>query len=154
MLWGMIKVILLFLSSKVERLRNDAVRNAILGVIDEATTRECWNYPPSSRPIYEDLYSAIKMCHNEGVITSAENRIILTCLEMKIPETFDLRGHEGTFRVSIENSYTRNFDGTGELFLYTQKARRETTLAGTSGTTWIDFAKGSPEELRSQIVRK
>ncbi len=58
----------------------------------------------------------------------------------KFPPTFGLRGFPGeTFRVSRDSSYVSG----GSVMLYTEILR---------GGIWLDFAKGTPAELRSQIV--
>jgi hypothetical protein len=66
------------------------------------------------------------------------------------PATFGLRNHEGTFRISPESSYIAPGPFAPESqqrpVLYTQRL-------GTDGT-WSDFAKGSPEELRREIVKR
>lgn len=63
------------------------------------------------------------------------------------PDTFGLRGFPGElFRISEDSSY---FGGKmcsceeGDLILYTERKR---------GEVWSDFAKGTAEELRGQIV--
>lgn len=58
------------------------------------------------------------------------------------PETFGLRGFRGrTFRISEQSSYV---DDRGEIILYTQVKTPE---------GWLDFAKGSPAEIRREVVR-
>ena len=61
--------------------------------------------------------------------------------------TFGLRAFPGdTFRISESSSY---FGGSmlsceeSELILYTERKR---------GDEWVDFAKGTAEELRRQVV--
>jgi hypothetical protein len=63
------------------------------------------------------------------------------------PATFGLRAFPGdTFRISESSSY---FNGPmlscdeKDLMLYTECQR---------GATWVDFAKGTAEELRAQVV--
>lgn len=62
----------------------------------------------------------------------------------KFPEIFGLRGFPaGTFRISLRSSYV---DGNGEIQLYTQSLQ--------NNGQWLDFAKGTEEELLREIVEK
>lgn len=57
--------------------------------------------------------------------------------------TFGLRAFPGeTFRIGASQSY---YSDTYGIMLYTQRQ---------DGDRWLDFAKGTPEELRRQIVNK
>lgn len=59
------------------------------------------------------------------------------------PETFGLRAYPGeTFRVSRRASY---WSDAGAPMIYTQRRHAD--------GVWRDFAKGSPAELRGQIVK-
>ena len=57
----------------------------------------------------------------------------------RFPATFGLRAYPGTFRISRSASY----ESQGQILLYTQVKR---------DGLWLDFAKGTEGELRSQIV--
>jgi len=57
----------------------------------------------------------------------------------EFPATFGLRRFAGKFRISLEASYV----GAEGVMLYTQVER---------GGQWLDFAKGTPAELRAQVV--
>lgn len=69
------------------------------------------------------------------------------------PATFRLRGHDGTFRVSPRASYVSR----GRLMLYTQRFSGSGALldrqSGRSQDEWVDFAKGTIQELKGQVVR-
>lgn len=56
------------------------------------------------------------------------------------PATFGLRGHPGVFRISEGDSYVTD----GRVMLYTHREQPD--------GSWKAFAKGSPEELREQVV--
>jgi len=59
----------------------------------------------------------------------------------EFPSVFGLRANPGRlFRISRENSFVSQ----GQVFLYTQ-------IQNSDGS-WNDFAKGSPNELRSQML--
>jgi len=59
----------------------------------------------------------------------------------RFPETFGLRAFPGeTFRIGVWESYYSQ----EKVLLYTQKL--------TKGE-WVDFAKGTEDELRKQIVK-
>lgn len=58
----------------------------------------------------------------------------------KFPETFGLKGHEGTFQISEDSSYINDHD---VIMLYTQR-RHEDGL-------WHDFCKASTEELKREL---
>jgi hypothetical protein len=59
----------------------------------------------------------------------------------QFPETFELRAFPGKmFRISPEASYINDYDG---VTLYTQVLR---------DGEWLDAVKGSPEELRRDMV--
>lgn len=60
------------------------------------------------------------------------------------PAFFNLRNHEGLFRISESASYFPTFTSTTPT-LYTQRLRDD--------GEWGDFAKGSEHELRAQMVR-
>lgn len=60
----------------------------------------------------------------------------------KFPALFALRGHEGTFRISLQSSYLSE----GRVVLYTEKQ------SDHPGGEWQDFAKGSPEELAREVI--
>lgn len=68
----------------------------------------------------------------------------ITQAAAEFPETFGLRGHEGTFRVSLASSYLAD-RALGTVMLYTEKLQPD--------GRWMSFAKGSPAELASQVVR-
>jgi hypothetical protein len=56
------------------------------------------------------------------------------------PKTFGLRSFPGDiFRISEDSSYVTG----GSVMLYTQRKSED---------HWADFAKGSPSEIRAQIV--
>lgn len=62
-------------------------------------------------------------------------------LSADFPPTFGLRGFPGdTFRLGLEAC----FESNGVLMVYTQRL---------IGESWADFAKGTVEELRREIVR-
>lgn len=72
------------------------------------------------------------------------------------PDTFKLRGHAGTFRVSRRASYVSR----GRLMLYTQRFYTEEEYKRhyckenpTEEDRWVDFAKGTISELKGQVVR-
>lgn len=69
------------------------------------------------------------------------------------PDTFRLRGHDGTFRVSHRASYVSR----GRVMLYTQRFSGSKALLdrqrGISDAGWDDFAKGTISELKGQVVR-
>lgn len=59
----------------------------------------------------------------------------------EFPETFGLKAFPGkVFRISLAASYVSG----GQVLLYT---------AIQDGDRWESFAKGTPAELRAQIVR-
>lgn len=58
----------------------------------------------------------------------------------QFPATFKLRGHQGVFRISENASYLSG----DKIQLYTQVQR---------GTDWLDFAKGTPDELQREVVK-
>ena len=59
----------------------------------------------------------------------------------QFPETFRLRAYGAeTFRIHAGISYV----SAGRVVLYTQRL--------AAGDEWLDFAKGSPAELRAQVV--
>lgn len=67
------------------------------------------------------------------------------------PETFGLKNWDGTFRIADESSYYAGaLDAKvveeHHIMLYTQRLQPD--------GTWCDFAKGTPEELRREVVRK
>lgn len=60
------------------------------------------------------------------------------------PEKFGLKGFPGkTFKISRHSSYIND---AGEFMLY--------TMVDNGDGQWLDFAKGTPEELRREIVMK
>jgi hypothetical protein len=62
------------------------------------------------------------------------------------PATFGLRAFPGdTFRISRTSSYVND---TGALMLYTEIKKTDFGNAND----WLSFAKGTPEELRREIV--
>ncbi len=67
------------------------------------------------------------------------------------PATFRLRAHEGIFRVNRRNSYVSR----GRIYVYTDKLRSTQVQSGPSKgqyqDEWVDFAKGTVEELQTQI---
>lgn len=65
----------------------------------------------------------------------------------RFPETFGLRWYAGSaFRVSPESSYVMtDARGDEEVVLYTQRRMPD--------GAWLDFAKGSPEELAREVVQ-
>lgn len=64
----------------------------------------------------------------------------------KFPSEFGLRGFRGErFRVSEAASYYSSSSG---VVLYTERLERR-----DDASQWLSFAKGSPEELRAQVVR-
>lgn len=79
----------------------------------------------------------------------------------KFPATFKLRNHEGTFRISERNSYFMGpGECQGELMLYTQRQWTEDKFKHYYGRSpnhpedlWVDFAKGTENELQRNIVR-
>lgn len=85
---------------------------------------------------------------------AADIAVKAACAEF--PGTFRLRGHNGTFRVSVRSSYVSG----GKVIVYTQRLHTQDSFTRaygrnprTSDELWQDFAKGTPSELRSQIVR-
>jgi hypothetical protein len=63
----------------------------------------------------------------------------------KFPATFGLSGFPGyLFRISRDASYIPNRSKAEEVMLYTQVM--------CANGRWADFAKGSPAELRREIV--
>lgn len=68
----------------------------------------------------------------------ADAAVVAACAQF--PDTFKLHGHEGTFRSSVRSSYVSQ----GKVMVYTQRLQ---------GEEWLDFAKGTVEELKSQIKR-
>lgn len=79
----------------------------------------------------------------------------------KFPETFKLRNFEGTYRISERNSY---FTGPGEcggqMMLYTQKKYSPEEFLRLYGRPhrseedlWVDFVKGTQEEISRNIKR-
>jgi hypothetical protein len=67
------------------------------------------------------------------------------------PETFGLRAYPGdVFRLSERSSYVAN-DAATVPTLYTQCWRSR--AAGWHCDEWCDFAKGTPDELRRQLVK-
>lgn len=64
------------------------------------------------------------------------------------PDTFGLRGHAGTFRVNVRNSYVSR----GKVLVYTERLVCDKWFVGpTLPDQWVDFAKGTIAELKSQI---
>ena len=58
----------------------------------------------------------------------------------KFPSTFGMRGFPGdVFRISPTSSYVSG----GRVLLYTQRK---------DGNQWLDFAKGTESELRSEVI--
>lgn len=76
----------------------------------------------------------------------------------QFPGTFQLRNHTGTFRVSERSSYVSR----GVVMLYTQrllsvadyKSRYSKPDEPTEEDRWVDFAKGTAEELNRNIIRR
>lgn len=70
----------------------------------------------------------------------------------QFPTMFKLRGHEGTFRIGRRESYVSQ----GRIMLYTQRLRTTQVQNGPSRgqyqDEWCDFAKGTVEELKAQVV--
>ena len=73
------------------------------------------------------------------------------------PATFGLRAFPGDrFRIGERQSY---FGGAGNntMMLYTQRLKTTQVKNGPSKgqyqDEWVDFAKGTPEELRRQVVK-
>ncbi len=75
----------------------------------------------------------------------------------QFPTTFHLHAHQGTFRVSERASYVSQ----GVVMVYTQrllsveeyKSRYSRPENPTEEDRWVDFAKGTTEELRRNIKR-
>ena len=91
---------------------------------------------------------------------SDEEQKIIDEVIAKFPATFGLRNHEGTFRISRHNSYFRGpGEAQGELMLYTQRLRIVTPTITRSEydptqeprEEWVDFAKGTEDELRRNV---
>jgi hypothetical protein len=74
------------------------------------------------------------------MLTMREQEKMVADAMATFPETFGLLAYSGTFRIGESQSYVNDY---GVVMLYTQKL-----IQGE----WYDFAKGSPEELRAQIV--
>ena len=85
----------------------------------------------------------------------AQEAIRAACAQF--PDTFKLRGHDGTFRASTRASYVSN----GVVMVYTQrllsleeyKGRYSKPANPSEEDRWVDFAKGTISELKSQIIR-
>jgi len=75
------------------------------------------------------------------------------------PTTFQLRAHEGTFRISLRNSYFRGpGECGGELMLYTQRLLEPEEYRQLYGHLpnnvedfFVDFCKGTESELRRNV---
>jgi len=75
------------------------------------------------------------------------------------PTTFQLRAHEGTFRISLRNSYFRGpGECGGELMLYTQRLLEPEEYRQLYGYLpnnvedfFVDFCKGTESELRRNV---
>lgn len=75
----------------------------------------------------------------------AEQDVILDATIATFPTTFGLRGFPGdTFRISRGSSYFSTMVSEVPT-LYTERRLAD--------GTWSDFAKGTPSELRRQIVK-
>lgn len=80
-------------------------------------------------------------------MTRSEQRDYIQKVADEFPKTFGLQGFPGeTFRIGIRESYFVDNSPTpsSTMYLYTQRldAKGE----------WLDFAKGTPAELRRQVV--
>lgn len=74
---------------------------------------------------------------------SSEEEAKISAVIAKFPKTFGLRAFPGdTFQISLRNSYIGNNDN---IQLYTQ-------ILGKNGE-WDDFAKGTEDELRREMVK-
>lgn len=77
----------------------------------------------------------------------------------KFPATFRLANHSGTFRIGARQSYFRGpGECGGELMLYTQRLLTREEYAKTYANPprseddlWVDFVKGTEDELRRNI---
>ncbi|HKV44607.1 MAG TPA: hypothetical protein VJT32_08040 [bacterium] len=62
----------------------------------------------------------------------------------QFPAEFGLRAFPGErFRISRMSSYASDWPVPGTIYLYTQRR---------VGDRWLDFAKATPAELRTQVV--
>jgi len=62
----------------------------------------------------------------------------------QFPATFGLRAFPGeVFQISVRDSYESDFPKPGTIYLYTQRK---------DGDRWLSFAKGTPQELRAEVV--
>jgi hypothetical protein len=62
----------------------------------------------------------------------------------QFPATFGLRAFPGdVFKISPFHSYESDFPAPGTVYLYTYVRR---------GDAWHSFAKGTPQELRAEVV--
>ena len=70
-----------------------------------------------------------------------EDKATVAATVASFPAQFKLRGHSGIFRVSTQSSYMTS---GGRVMVYTERK--------DDRGEWRDFVKGTPEELRGQIV--
>ena len=74
--------------------------------------------------------------HHSGMSDDEKIRATIA----RFPSTFELRGFPGdVFRLSPTSSYVSG----GRVLLYTQRK---------DGNQWLDFAKGTESELRSEVI--
>src|SRR5579862_385286 len=74
----------------------------------------------------------------------AETPSPLAAAIAQFPKEFGLRNFPGeTFKISPFHSYESDYPKQGTIYLYTYVRR---------GDAWEAFAKGTPEELRQEVV--
>lgn len=91
---------------------------------------------------------------------SDKETAMIAAVIASFPTTFQLRAHEGTFRISLRNSYFRGpGECGGELLLYTQRLLTQEEYFKLYGNKkdvskddlWVDFCKGTESELRRNV---
>jgi len=84
-------------------------------------------------------------------MTTSERNAAVREAVASFPPEFGLRAYPGeVFRVSPTASYWSDFEGG--VLVYTQ-VRGRPLFAQDAPPEWMDFAKGTPAELRRQLVR-
>ena len=77
-------------------------------------------------------------------MTPQEQIAAITDTIAQFPAEFGLMAFPGgVFRINPQTSYFGDYPAPGTLYLYTEKR---------TATGWTDFCKGTPDELRAQIV--
>jgi len=90
---------------------------------------------------------------------SDKETAMIAAVIASFPTIFQLRAHEGTFRISLRNSYFRGpGECGGELMLYTQRLLEPEEYRQLYGYLpnnvedfFVDFCKGTESELRRNV---